>query len=159
MKGRTMEAIGGAGVHEIIRIDDEGPIPSNKRLITVGLVSAILARLMTYSTSSQDIACLSISFTGSLLLVGTSVGLIHIYDIASHQLLRTISTHKGFSITYIATMLKPPDLIGHISLSMNFADARDTVPVKPVLPFQRMRDAKTRDMHEVSLLLPSKNAV
>ncbi|KAK0238850.1 WD40 repeat-like protein [Armillaria nabsnona] len=143
MKGRTMEAIGGAGVHEIIRIDDEGPIPSNKRLITVG----------------QDVTCLSISLTGSLLLVGTSVGLIHIYDIASHQLLRTISTHKGFSITYIATMLKPPDLIGHISLSMNFADARDTVPVKPVLPFQRMRDAKTRDVHEVSLLLPSKNAV
>ncbi|KAK0446690.1 WD40 repeat-like protein [Armillaria borealis] len=143
MKGRTMEAIGGAGVHEIIRIDDEGPIPSNKRLIAVG----------------QDVTCLSISFTGSLLLVGTSLGLIHIYDIASHQLLRTISTHKGFSITYIATMLKPPDLIGHISLSMNFADARDTIPVKPVLPFQRMRDAKTRDVHEVSLLFPPKNTV
>ncbi|KAK0202802.1 WD40 repeat-like protein [Desarmillaria ectypa] len=142
MKGCTMEAIGGAGVHDIIRIGDEGPIPSNKRLISVG----------------QDVTCLSISFTGSLLLVGTSLGLIHIYDIASHQLLRVISTHKGFSITYLATMLKPLDLIGHISLSMNFTDARDVIPVKPVLPFQRMRDAKTRDMHEVSLLLPPRNA-
>ncbi|KAG7443607.1 WD40 repeat-like protein [Guyanagaster necrorhizus] len=142
VKGRTMEAIGGAGVHDIIRIDDEGPFPSNKRLISVG----------------QDVTCLAISFTGSLLLVGTSVGLIHIYDIASHQLLRAISTHKGFSITYLATMLKPPDLIGHINLTMNFADARDLIPVKPVLPFQRIRDAKIRDMHEVSLILPPRNA-
>src|SRR5882757_1049045 len=97
------------------------------------------------------------SLTGSLLLVGTATGLIHLYDIASHQLLRTISTHKGMSISHLATMLKPPDLIGHISLSLNlggFSDTKDVIPVRPVVPFHRMKDAKARDGHEVMMMLP-----
>ncbi len=59
-------------------------------------------------------------------------------------------------------MLKPPDLVGHISLSLSLgasSDARDVIPVKPVLPFQRMRDPKTREMHEVSVLLPARGSV
>lgn len=100
--------------------------------------------------------------TSSLLLAGTSTGFIHIYDLPSHQLLRTISTHKGLSITHLASMLKPLDLIGHISLHVNVgsaADAKDVVPIKPVLPFQRMRDPKTREAHEVSILLSSQKRV
>ncbi|KAF8920803.1 WD40-repeat-containing domain protein [Mucidula mucida] len=144
--GRQLEAIGGAGVTDTIRLDDEGYIPSNRRLISVG----------------QEVTCLSISLTSSLLLVGTSSGSINIYDIASHQLLRTITAHKGFSITHLQTMLKPPDLVGHISLSLSLgasSDARDVIPVKPVLPFQRMRDPKTREMHEVSVLLPARGSL
>ncbi len=34
--GRQLEAIGGAGVTDTIRLDDEGYIPSNRRLISVG---------------------------------------------------------------------------------------------------------------------------
>lgn len=59
-------------------------------------------------------------------------------------------------------MLKPPDLIGHISLNLSLGstnDARDVIPVKPVATFQRMRDAKTRDVHEVSMQLPIQNDV
>lgn len=59
-------------------------------------------------------------------------------------------------------MLKPVDLIGHVSLHVNVAsatDAKDTIPIKPVLPFQRMRDPKTRETHEVSILLPSQKFV
>jgi pre-rRNA-processing protein IPI3 len=106
---------------------------------------------------SQPITALTISLTGSLLLVGTATGLVHLYDIASHQLLRTISTHKGMSISHLATMLKPPDLIGHVSLSLNvgsFSDAKDVIPVRPVVPFHRMKDAKARDAHEVMMMLP-----
>lgn len=106
----------------------------------------------------QPVSTVALSLASSLLLVGTTEGLIHIYDIPSHQLLRTISTHKGFSIGYLCTMLKPPDLIGHISLDFtignNAADAKDVVPVKPIIPFQRMRDAKTREAHDVAMLLP-----
>lgn len=105
---------------------------------------------------------MTISLTSSHLLVGTDGGLIHVYDIPSHQLLRTISTHKGLIITYLATMLKPPDLIGHINLNLTVgsaADARDTIPIKSVTPFQRMRDMKTREAHEVSILLPSQHTV
>lgn len=112
--------------------------------------------------ASHPISSLSISLTSALLLVGTSTGLIQIYDIPSHQLLRTISTHKGLCISHVATMLKPPDLVGHISLTLNVgssADARDVIPVKPVAPFQRMRDTKAREAHEVSMILPIQDMV
>ncbi|KAF8075050.1 WD40-repeat-containing domain protein [Lyophyllum atratum] len=134
--GQFTEAIGGAGVADIIR----------KRLISVG----------------QAITAISISLTSSHLLVGTETGLIHVYDIPSHQLLRTISTHKGLAITHLATMLKPPDLIGHINLNLavgSTADTKDVIPVKPVSPFQRMRDPKMREAHEVAILLPAQRIV
>ncbi|OJA17515.1 hypothetical protein AZE42_08245 [Rhizopogon vesiculosus] len=54
-------------------------------------------------------------------------------------------------------MLKPPDLIGHISLSLNlgsFSDTKDVIHVRLVVPFHRMKDAKTRDAHEITIMLP-----
>ncbi|OJA14773.1 hypothetical protein AZE42_09209 [Rhizopogon vesiculosus] len=54
-------------------------------------------------------------------------------------------------------MLKPPDLIGHIRLSLNlgsFSDAKDITSVRPVVPFHRIKDAKARDAHEVMMMLP-----
>ncbi|KAG6335062.1 hypothetical protein ID866_4022 [Astraeus odoratus] len=139
--GKVIEAIGGAGTTDVIRIDDNVENIAKKRLITVG----------------EAVTALSISITTSILLVGTAAGLIHHYDIASLQFLRSISTHKGMSITFLATMLKPPDLVGHIGLSLNVtssADAKDVMPVKSVAPFQRMRDPKTREAHEVTMMLP-----
>jgi len=85
-----------------------------------------------------------------------------VYDIPSHQLLRTISTHQGYSITHLASMLKPPDLIGHISLSLavnSVADAKEVIPVKPISPFQRTRDAKVREAHNIPILLLAQNTV
>jgi pre-rRNA-processing protein IPI3 len=108
------------------------------------------------------ITALTISLTSALLLVGTSAGMIHLYDIPSHQRLRTISTHSGYSITCLASMLKPPDLIGHISLRLavsSVADAKDVIPVKPISPFQRTRDTKAREAHDVPMLLPTQNTV
>ena len=113
---------------------------------------------------SQPVTTLCISLTSSLLLAGTSAGLINIYDIPSHQPLRTISTHKGFSITHLATMLKPPDLVGHVSLNLNLGagggvDPKDVMNVRPVVPFHRMRDAKAREKHEVTMMLPAQDMV
>ncbi|KAG6817549.1 hypothetical protein H0H87_007517 [Tephrocybe sp. NHM501043] len=144
--GQFTEAIGGAGVSDIIRVGEEDREAQKKRLISVG----------------QSITAMCISLTSSHLLVGTETGSIHVYDIPSHQLLRTIATHKGFSITYLATLLKPPDLIGHINLSLSVgsaADTKDIIPIKHVSPFQRMRDLKTREAHDVGLLLPSQKSV
>ena len=110
----------------------------------------------------QPITTISISFTSSLLLVGTGTGLILVYDIPSHQLLRTISTHKGLAITYLGTMLKPPDLIGHVNLNLavqSLAELKEIIPVKPVAPFQRMKDQKTREAHEVMMLLRPQSTV
>lgn len=159
-----LEAVGGAGVTDIIRIDGEGQENSRKRLISVRYapVPLVPQTLCLISFSSQPITTLAISLTSSLLLVGTATGLIQIYDIASHQLLRTISTHKGFSITHLSTMLKPPDLVGHVSLSLGTGstpDARESIPVKPVTPFQRMRDPKARELHEVAIMLPAQPSV
>lgn len=53
-------------------------------------------------------------------------------------------------------MLKPPDLIGHVNLSLavgSSADLKDIIPVRPVAPFQRMKDPKTREAHDVAILL------
>jgi len=103
----------------------------------------------------QPITSICISLNSTILLVGTSEGLIYLYDIPSHQLLRSIPTHKGMSISHIQTLIKPPDLIGHVSLQMQAGvDAKDDIPVKPVVPFQKIRDAKARVAHEVTLLLP-----
>lgn len=143
--GPFIEAVGGAGASDIVRFDADDTA-GRKRLIDVG----------------QPVTALCTSLNGSLLLVGTASGLIHVYDIASHQLLRTISTHKGMSISFLATMLKPPDLVGHISLSLNVAsvgDARDVMPVRPVAAFHRMKDMSAREVHEVSMMLPMTNKV
>ena len=105
---------------------------------------------------------LALDIPGTQLLAGASDGSIAIFDVASHQLLRTISTHKGLAIAHLQTMLKPPDLVGHVSLNLgagNAADARDTVPVRSVAPFQRMRDPKAREAHEVAVMLPPSRTV
>nr|VWO94653.1 Chaperone protein dnaJ 2 [Ganoderma boninense] len=139
--GRAMEAVGGAGASDVIRINDTDPAAARKRLIAVG----------------EAVTSLAISLTSSMLLAGTSTGLIHVYDIASHQLLRTLSSHKGMQITHLATMLRPPDLVGHVSLSLTIGTGGETkegIPMRPIAPFQRIRDGKAREAHEVSVLLP-----
>ncbi|KAF8196763.1 WD40 repeat-like protein [Mycena galopus ATCC 62051] len=136
--GHAMEAIGGAGVTDIIHAGEDQTKAQKRRLISVG----------------EPVVSITISLTSTLLLAGTSTGIIHIYDIPSHQLLRSISTHKGFSITHLATMLKPPDLIGHVSLSINAGHSTESIPVRHVAPFQRMRDAKSRDAHDIAMILP-----
>ncbi|KAF5390715.1 hypothetical protein D9757_002683 [Collybiopsis confluens] len=137
-KGATVEAVGGGGFNDIIRLVDEPTGSDKKRHINVG----------------QPITCMSLSLTLNLL-VGTSTGLVHIYDSPTRQLLRTISTHKGLSISYLSTLLKPIDLTGHISFNFSNASVTtvDTIPTKPILPFQRMRDPKTRELHEISMML------
>ncbi|OJA19487.1 hypothetical protein AZE42_09645 [Rhizopogon vesiculosus] len=79
------------------------------------------------------------SFTGSLLLVAIATGLIHLDNIASHQLLHTISSHNGMSISHLATMLKMPNVIGDISPSRGSPMQKDVMPVRPVVPFHRMK--------------------
>jgi hypothetical protein len=52
-------------------------------------------------------------------------------------------------------MFKPPNLIGHVSLSLNVGNyAKDVIHVQPVVPFYRVKDAKARDAHEVTMMLP-----
>ncbi|KAG1759133.1 hypothetical protein EDD22DRAFT_995744 [Suillus occidentalis] len=137
--GQMIEAIGGTGV-SLIRVADEDS-NSRKCLITV----------------DQPITVLTISLTSSLLLVDTATGLVHFYDVASHRVLRTISAHKEMSISHLTTTLKPLDLVGHISLSFNLgssADAKGIIPMRPVVPFHRMKYSKAREAHEVAMMFP-----
>ena len=107
----------------------------------------------------EPVTALAISLTSSLLLVGTAGGLVHTYDIASHQQLRTLGAHKGLAITHLAALLRPPDLVGHISLTLAAGTDTREVPVRPVVPFQRMRDARARELHEVAMMLPPRPVV
>ncbi|EKM81805.1 hypothetical protein AGABI1DRAFT_118875 [Agaricus bisporus var. burnettii JB137-S8] len=134
------EAVGGGGTNDIVRVGDNEQESQKKGPIQVG----------------ESVSAMAISMTSTYLIVGTSTGVIHFYDFPSHQLVRTISTHKGFSITHLTSFLKPLDLIGHISLDLNvgsISDARDALPAKPVQPFQRMKDSKSREAHEVTMFL------
>lgn len=104
---------------------------------------------------------LALSITSSMLLAGTSTAKIHIYDVASHQLLRALflgsaaapATAPTFAITYLQTMLRPPDLLGHVALGVGGASAQEEL-VRPVAVFHRMRDKKAREKHEVGCILP-----
>ncbi|TFK74935.1 WD40 repeat-like protein [Pluteus cervinus] len=132
------EAIGGAGLSDMIRIANDVQ-DTQKRLISVG----------------EPVTSLAISLSSSLLLVGTSTGSIHLYDIPSHQLLRTIITQRGFAITHLRAMQKPSDLAGHINLSIATGTTKsdDLLPILPVSAFQKMKDPKAREAHEVTVLL------
>jgi pre-rRNA-processing protein IPI3 len=96
--------------------------------------------------------------------VGTATGLIHIYNVASHQL-RTISAHKEMSISHLPSTLKPLDLVGHTSLSFNLGSSADAnghhsyAPCDAVSPHHRMKDSKTREGHEVAMMLPVQEEV
>ncbi|EAU90595.2 pre-rRNA-processing protein IPI3 [Coprinopsis cinerea okayama7 len=137
--GQIVEAVGGSGANDVMRIENDIIEAQKKRLIQVG----------------QPIASIALSFASNILLVGTTEGSILMYDVPSHQHLRTITANKGLSITYIRTMLKPPDLIGHVNLDFRVGssvDLKDTIPIKPIVPFQRMKDAKAREAHEVLIM-------
>jgi pre-rRNA-processing protein IPI3 len=88
-----------------------------------------------------------------MLLAGTALGNVHVYDVPSHQLLRTINAHPGpgLAVTHLSTLLKPPDLVGHVRLD---GDNDGRIPVRPIMPFQRMREARPREAHEVTMMLP-----
>lgn len=131
----AMEAVGGGGQGDVVRMAEDGQ-----------------AEIVV----DQPITTLTISFTSTLLLVGTTSGAINIYDVESHQLLRTIATHKdkGLSVIYLQCMLKPTDLQGHATIGDGGISAKEPIPLRPVVPFQRMRDPKAREAHEVSLMIP-----
>jgi len=102
-----------------------------------------------------------LSMNASLLLVGTATGQVHVYDIASHQLLRSINAYKdkGLEITYLASFLKPLDLFGHVSLTDGGVSIKDTEPVRPIAPFQKTKDPVARASHEIPLMLPIQASV
>ena len=135
---------------------------SKRRLVSVGCVTPSLHNLLAapptiqpYPTfhSREPVTALTLSLTGALLLAGTTSGNVHVYDVPSHQLLRTINAHSGpgLAVTYLTTLLKPPDLLGHVRLG---GDKDIGIPVRPIMPFQRMREARPREAHEVTMMLP-----
>lgn len=135
--GRMAEAVGGAGVGDTSSVAENERNASNRRLVTVG----------------EPITALCLSLTGAMLLAGTASGNVHVYDVPSHQLLRTINAHPGpgLAVTHLTTLLKPPDLVGHVRLD---GDKDGRIPVRPIVPFQRMREARPREAHEVTMMLP-----
>lgn len=104
---------------------------------------------------------MTLSLDCSNLLVGTLSGQIHIYDIVSHQLLRSINGYKdkGLSVTHLSTLLKPTDLFGHVSLGDGTAALRENDPVHPVAQFHKIKDASSRIAHEVPMIFPCQQSV
>ena len=146
---------------DVLSISEDDSNASKRRLLSVGCVTPSLR----YRPSSriiqpypnlpfrEPVTSLSLSLTGALLLAGTAAGNVHVYDVPSHQLLRTINAHSGpgLAVTFLTTLLKPPDLVGHVRLG---GDKDCGIPVRPVVPFQRMREARPREAHEVTMMLP-----
>ena len=160
-RGRVAEAVGGGEVNDVLSIAEDDPNASKRRLLSVGCVTPSLpyrssSRLIQpYPTFHfrEPVTSLSLSLTGAQLLAGTAAGNVRVYDVPSHQLLRTINAHSGpgLAVTFLTTLLKPPDLVGHVRLG---GDKDYGIPVRPIVPFQRMREARPREAHEVTMMLP-----
>ncbi|KAF8317122.1 WD40 repeat-like protein [Clavulina sp. PMI_390] len=135
-RGPAMEAVGGGGQGsaELIGLEEDA---QKKRLLSVG----------------DPITCMTISLTSSLLVLGTTTGHIIFFDIKSHQRTKTIDCQKGFSVHSLQMMIKPQDLMGHAIIGAAKNDS-NSIPIRTVKEFQRIRDPKAREAHEVSLLLP-----
>ncbi|TFK18988.1 pre-rRNA-processing protein IPI3 [Coprinopsis marcescibilis] len=145
VSGQASAAVGGSGANDVMRIENDIIEAQKKRLIQVG----------------QPIGSMTLSLASNLLLLGTVEGQILIYDVASQQHVRSFTAQKGLSVSYITTMMKPPDLIGHVNLDFRVgssADLKDTIPVKPIVAFNRVRDAKARDAHEVLIMTKNRTS-
>lgn len=156
--GRVAEAVGGAGVSNLLSVAEDDRDASNRRLVSVGCVIPSLRYqphnpTLSNLLSREPITALALSLAGAMLLAGTALGNVHVYDVPSHQLLRSVNAHPGpgLAVTHLATLLKPPDLIGHVRLDV---DKDGGIPVRPIVPFQRMREARPREAHEVTMMLP-----
>jgi pre-rRNA-processing protein IPI3 len=145
-----IEAMGGHGRGDVIRVEVDSDAARRKRIFE----------------PNAPVTSLGLSLTSSNLLIGTSTGKIMVFDVASHQLLRTFSPSSSasaaaaggaspFSVTHIHTCLRPGDLVGHVALSTTAGKERDWMPVtRHVAPFQRTRDLKAREAREVWMRLP-----
>lgn len=89
------------------------------------------------------------------LLTGTAAGQIHVHSLPSHQLLRSINAHHGNGpVTYLTTLLKPPDLVAGAGQTAPGGRIGEAWPLMEVKPLERMRVGKAaRDVQEVSVLL------
>lgn len=96
---------------------------------------------------------MAISLTTSSLIVGTAAARILVYDIRSHQLIRTVNCPKDFIINSLQVMLKPQDLMGHVTIGAAKSDT-GAVPIQSITAFQRTRDPKAREAHDVLITLP-----
>lgn len=110
----------------------------------------------------SPITALVLSKSQSHLISGTASGHIYIHSLPSHQHLRTITSHIGVPITHLSTLLRPPDLVGSVSLrdAANAATSNGSVapgawPVREVKQFERMKVLKrdVRHMGDVGILL------
>jgi pre-rRNA-processing protein IPI3 len=95
-----------------------------------------------------------------VLLVGTSTSHIHIVNLPSLQLVRTVPAPASNSgpISFISTLLRPPDLVGRIGGAQenNGAagpDADDEWPVRPVGPLGRTIVPKEGQARQRSVLV------
>ncbi len=141
------------GTSERIELDEL----EKQRLISVGYARFyscnLLFHLISYLVFRSAVTSMAISMTGAFLIVGTAAGEVHVYDIASHQLIRKItSSVRGMQINDVQTMLKPPDLMGHANLRSPSA-LNESIPVRPISAFHRTKDPKARQAHE-ALIMP-----
>ncbi|KAG9287340.1 hypothetical protein G9A89_023711 [Geosiphon pyriformis] len=108
-----IEAVGGAGDIEDIGMQDR----DNNRLVFSGHNARIITMTLTYD--------------GTLLLSGSEDGNVLLWDIASRQILKTFTHHKG-PVTNLCTFLQPPDL-SKLGISM------ERTYIQPIMPFKRIR--------------------
>ncbi|GHJ90405.1 hypothetical protein NliqN6_6807 [Naganishia liquefaciens] len=104
---------------------------------------------------NSPITALVLSKSQSHLVSGTASGHIYIHALPSHQHLRTITSHVGVPVTHLSTLIRPPDLVGSVSLrdAANAATSSHGVvapgawPVKEIKQFERMKVIKRDARH------------
>ncbi|EJD43766.1 WD40 repeat-like protein [Auricularia subglabra TFB-10046 SS5] len=133
-KGTTARAAVGAGDTLHMGAEQDG---ERSRVFSVG----------------KPVTSLALDMPGTQLLAGAQDGSISLFDVASHQLLRTIAPPAHGSpgpVTFLHTLLRPADLVGPAASG----SAKDAPPLRPLAVFHRIRDRAAREAHEVPLVLP-----
>jgi len=145
--GDDIEAIGGGG-QGAAAIKTEGSVIIYKCVPPSYIVHGANGR--------SPITALSLSLSATHLLVGTQSADIHIHSLPSHQHLRSLSSHAG-PITYISTLLRPPDLVsggGATSSGAATSTKSESWPIMDIKPLERMRMGKpARDVQEVTMMI------
>lgn len=106
------------------------------------------SRKISLPNDECSITDICLSLSAENMVVCTNSGYIHVYAIPSKQLLRTIATHKGHSITNCESVWRPSDLVGLIPINDT---AQQLPPLQTITAFHKVQQKEALHSHEVSL--------
>ncbi|CAG8465532.1 2341_t:CDS:2 [Ambispora gerdemannii] len=119
---REVESVDGGGAVEGVALEGHN---YNNTKGGLGLV---------FRGHSAGITAITLSYDSTILLSASEDGTVLIWDIASRQMLKTFTYHKG-PVTNLSVFLKPPEL----STIGSSVTASNKIPIPHISPFKKVQ--------------------